>query len=1041
MTGLTERDDAAGALPAISARSRRLYAARIANTASAPAWWTSVIVTASSKRQADRYEWEIQRRAEAGKIPAGVTYQVVPDFADQRIGSGGATLNALGSWSAQALFKSDSRVLGDLTEWWRAQRVLMLHAGGDSRRLPQYSLSGKLFSAVPVTTPWGEASTVFDEMMALSTAWVERLASGLVVGSGDVILTFDAAEVDWNRPGVSGVAMLQPAVNGTQHGVYVTNEQGRIYAFLQKPSLAELSASGGLLPNEQVALDTGLLRFAPETAAALTELAGVTQKDGAMTPAPGIIDGSPDRNGKPVAIDLYEHVTMALTGQWTPGPDDAPALHAVAAALKDTPFWCSVVSGDFTHIGTTALFRELMTGAGALRESYAVQQHLGTMRQSATLQTGVRSAGVVIDSVLSGGADLGAGSVVIECHLEGHVSAASGSVLHGLDGIAGALEIPSDTVIHQLPVGLPSGKRGVVIRAYGVEDDAKMPAARGRATWFGRPLLDEVAALGLNPEQVWPGLAREEWTLWNARLFPVTTADQAWACARWMMRFPSGYSAAQWSEHELLSLAAGAQCADVAALEAARSRRLKATWRVLALSLVDSGADIRPLLANAPGIAALGETGNVLALRAREMEAAAPTESAARYYAASLFLGHAGLVDEAGEARSSAFRLVEYAVQCGVYGGDRPAGSGWKMNEVTVEGPARIDLGGGWSDTPPFCLDWGGTVLNVAVLLNGAYPIRSTIRRLSEPLVRCVSDEEGRTAEYRTVEDLFHPPCPGDPFSIPRTALCMTGLFRQEEPLREALERLGGGLEIRSGVALPMGSGLGTSSILAATMLRGIQEIAGAELSDQALSEQVMRLEQRMTTGGGWQDQIGGIFPGTKLAVAGPGLHQRIRVQPLAWSVERQQEFESLTVLYYTGIQRVARDLLRQVVGRYLARETACVQVLHSIKTLAMEMAYAMQEGEWAHLGELLNRHWELNKALDPNTANAPINEVLKAAKPYLHGAKLAGAGGGGFMIMVARSPEVAEELKALLDLRGEGAVYRWNIAREGMRVSKSTVR
>ncbi len=44
-------------------------------------------------------------------------------------------------------------------------------------------------------------------------------------------------------------------------------------------------------------------------------------------------------------------------------------------------------------------------------------------------------------------------------------------------------------------------------------------------------------------------------------------------------------------------------------------------------------------------------------------------------------------------------------------------------------------------------------------------------------------------------------------------------------------------------------------------------------------------------------------------------------------------------MLYYTGIQRVARDLLRQVVGRYLARETACVQVLHSIKTLAMEMA------------------------------------------------------------------------------------------------------
>ena len=267
-----------GQLAAVAAKARRLYAARVANTAGAPAWWTAVILTASSKRQASRYEWEIQRRREGGKIPPGVTWLVAPDTADQRIGSGGATLNALRALMTETVLKSGAGV--DLAQWWSSQRVLMIHAGGDSRRLPQYSLSGKLFSAVPVTTPWGETSTVFDEMMALSSAWVERLPSGLVVGSGDVILTFDAAEVDWTRPGVSGVAMRQPAVTGTAHGVYVTDRSGRIYAFLQKPSLAQLSASGGLLEDDLVALDTGLLRFAPETAVRLTELAGVTQTGG-----------------------------------------------------------------------------------------------------------------------------------------------------------------------------------------------------------------------------------------------------------------------------------------------------------------------------------------------------------------------------------------------------------------------------------------------------------------------------------------------------------------------------------------------------------------------------------------------------------------------------------------------------------------------------------------------------------------------------------------------------------------------------------------
>ena len=139
------------------------------------------------------------------------------------------------------------------------------------------------------------------------------------------------------------------------------------------------------------------------------------------------------------------------------------------------------------------------------------------------------------------------------------------------------------------------------------------------------------------------------------------------------------------------------------------------------------------------------------------------------------------------------------------------------------------------------------------------------------------------------------------------------------------------------------------------------------------------------------------------------------------------------------GIQRVARGLLRQVVGRYLARETACVQVLHSIKTLAMEMVHAMQEDEWEHLGGLLDRHWELNKTLDLNTANTPINGLLDAARPFIHGAKLAGAGGGGFLILVSRSEWAEVELKEFVrghDAAG-GAVHDWSIAKNGMRVSK----
>ena len=1018
-------------LAQIAQRSRRLYAARVAGTAPAPRWWTAVLITAGSKRQAERYEWELRRRVAAGRIPDGVLYLVVPDVADQRIGSGGATLNAIRRLVAELLFQGESASAPiDLEDWWSRQRVLLIHSGGDSRRLPQYSLSGKLFSAVPVMAPWGEASTVFDEMLALSSAWAENISSGLLVGSGDVILTFDARTINWERPGFSGVAILQPAEAGARHGVYVTDAEGRVTTFLQKPSIATLRSHAGFAQGDLVALDTGLLRCSPAAAARLTELAGVQRSGETWTLEKSVLEVD-----APVSIDLYQHITMALTGQWSAGPDDAPALHAVAEGLKGFPFWCSLAEGDFVHVGTTALFREFMTNETTFSASHPVEQRLVTASKA-----GIRGPGVVVDSVLSGGADLAVGMVVVECNLNHPVRGASGSMLHGLDGIPGPIESTEDTVIHQVPVRLPDGPRGVVMRTYGVQDDPKALVAGGHATWFGRPLLDELQRLGMAPETVWPGTPAAEQTLWNARLFPVTAIEGAWDCARWMQNLPSTYSARQWGELERLSLAGSTQFADWQALESAHSRRLNARWRTLTLSLVESGADIRPLLVNAPGIGPLAETGESLCVQGAELESSSPTEAASRYYTAGLFLGQAGLAQQAQEAQSNAFRIVQVAVDSGGRGHEARLPERWHYDEVHVEGPARIDLGGGWSDTPPFCLDWGGTVLNVAVRLNNSCPIQTTVRRLREPLVRCIGGETGTTVEYRTNEDLLLPPGPGDAFSIPKTALRLSGIGRRPFALAEALRRMGGGIEFRTSVDLPMGSGLGTSSVLAATTLRALSEMAGVPLDDRALCAQVMRLEQLMTTGGGWQDQMGGMVPGAKLLVSAPSLQQNVWIQPVLWTAGRQAEFEELIVLYYTGIRRIARDLVQQVVGRYLARETKCLQVLHGIKSLALEMTYALREGDWDHLGRLLDRHWQLNQILDPNTTNAQIDSLLRQARPFIRGAKLAGAGGGGFLILVARSPQAAVELRECLQRVGagtHGGVFDCKIATEGLSVTR----
>ena len=1017
-------------LSEIIQRSREMYAERVTGASDAPLWWNAVIITASSARQAERYEWEIQRRKELGKIPNDVEYMVIPDWRDERIGSGGATIQALGALMKRTLFRLRSEVSGiHLEGWWNNQRVLMVHSGGDSRRLPQYSLAGKLFTALPVKTPWGDVSTVFDELLLLSTAWAAKLGTGLLVASGDVLLTFDPNQLTWGRNGVSGVGILQPAEIGTQHGVYISDDDGRVYSFLQKASVKDITTAGGLHEGDLVAVDTGLLAFSPEAAAKLTTLSGVVEESNDRLRLTQSCLELEYKDTTPPVIDIYQQVTGILTGQLLPNADGDAVLRNIARVLHKVPFWCSIVRGSFTHVGTTTLFRKLMTEETDFTKQYAVQQRLGNVSQP-----GLRSAGVMIDSVLAAGGEIGVGAMAIECNLSWPVRIARGSVVHGLEGINHPIEIPEDTVVHQVPVNPPESKDSILIRVYGVNDDPKVPVSTWKATWFGRPILDELEDLGLNLKLVWPGLPPEEWTLWNAQLFPATTIEDAWSCARWMMHLGSSFSPDAWKASTRLSLATSAQWADSSKLVAANTRRLQRNWQSTAVDLATSGVDVRPLLAYSPGIASLAEVGMTLLQQANRVQSSSITTAASRTFLASQFLGQAGLGQQAEDAKNEAFRLVSASIQAPE--GGRPLdGRTYLRTEVTVRAPARIDLGGGWSDTPPFCLDWGGTVLNIAIKLNGEYPISATVRRLDEPILRLASEDTKQSLILTNVDEILFS-IAGDPFAVHKAALQMTDLFEGTESLAEILKRLGGGLEVITRVNLPLGSGLGTSSILGAALVKAIWEMFGLKESDQMLNERVLRLEQIMTTGGGWQDQAGGIFPGAKLVLSGPGRRQRLRVMPVPMTAERQRQLESRLILYFTGIRRIAKNLLQQVVGSYLARETPTIQVLHSIKTLAMEMAYALEHEEWDYLGQLLDRHWKLYQILDPNVTNAPLNGILTKVRPYISGAKLAGAGGGGFFMLLASSENSAAKLREVLrEVSGNGVVYDWNIADEGMMV------
>ena len=147
-------------------------------------------------------------------------------------------------------------------------------------------------------------------------------------------------------------------------------------------------------------------------------------------------------------------------------------------------------------------------------------------------------------------------------------------------------------------------------------------------------------------------------------------------------------------------------------------------------------------------------------------------------------------------------------------------------------------------------------------------------------------------------------------------------------------------------------------------------------------------------------------------------------------SPETKVELASRLVLVYTGRQRLAKNLLRSVMGRWMARDPEMVWIQQEIARLAVAMREALLANDVSRFGELLSEHWVINKRMDPGCTNDFIDHLFEVMSPHINGAKLAGAGGGGFAIVVARSIAAVRDLAAALTAHYEGTpVEIWECA------------
>ncbi|MCE5326619.1 MAG: hypothetical protein LLG01_09400 [Planctomycetaceae bacterium] len=1042
--------------------------------------WDYLIVTAGNDAQAAAYEAQLRERMQLGLLAGAGEALVVADPMGRRVGSGGSTI-----WCLMALL---GRRLGsaaaDRARWLeelRRLRVLIIHGGGDSRRLAAYGPCGKVFVPMPGPRDSALPLTLLDRQLPTYLA-LPAGCSGVgqfVIASGDVLLLFDPAAVRLDRPGLTGLAAPAPPDLAARHGVYCASSDGGVGLFLQKPTPEQQQRCGAIGPDGRAMLDIGVMSFDADFAAALLGLVGPQGSADGRLAWGGPVAAAIESCG----LDFYREICCAMGLQASrerlaesaaaagSGCSEA-ALGEIFQAVSPAPFNVQVLEEcTFLHFGTTGQL--ISSGLHLLARSGAATPVEHRLMMCST--TGPRGR-------LSGGP-----AWVEGCRIDAVVELAGDNALIGVD-VPTPLHLPPQACLDVAAGADRQGKPAWFVRCYALGDDFKR-TLDGGATFCGRPLAQWLTAVGATEADIFPASPGER-TLWQARLFPAAAQPQAWGNWLWMFQ-PDNATAQQkqaYLEADRYSLAEMALQIDSAAFHQRRRQlhveqlrgavgrlfdsdsTLSATdlifaWRCCddctgwvldildharlmqkqrhsppAVSWLDFGQGLHKLATAVEGLP--GDASVPIARVLPGLGSRASIEL--RQWLAQMSLAPVATTsvrEWSAQLRRAAFEDLGLAIISSRPPLPPPRCAIAKGQTVVAQAPARLDLAGGWTDTPPYSLQRGGRVINAAVTLEGRMPIRVQLRLTDEPVITLSSLDQGTTLRIATREELLDYRDPACEFSLAKAALALSGFAPQGAggaTLQGMLESFGGGIELQTHSAVPKGSGLGTSSIVGSALLAALARMQGRPLERRELFHQVLCLEQAMTAGGGWQDQIGGGVEGVKLISTEPGLVSDPHIRPLPADALDPQSNGGLTLLYYTGITRLARNILQEVVEGWMNRDRRVAATLEQIRALTGPMAAALEERHLPRLGQLIGQAWRLNKQLDAHAANDEIEDLLSRVEPHVHGAKLLGAGGGGFLLMVCKSSEDATRACGLLSdpRQPQRRCYDFQVSRQGLTVS-----
>jgi D-glycero-alpha-D-manno-heptose-7-phosphate kinase len=304
---------------------------------------------------------------------------------------------------------------------------------------------------------------------------------------------------------------------------------------------------------------------------------------------------------------------------------------------------------------------------------------------------------------------------------------------------------------------------------------------------------------------------------------------------------------------------------------------------------------------------------------------------------------------------------------------------------VVARAPLRIPLGGGGTDLPSHYRERGGFVVSAAidrhvhVMLSTAFAQRFMLKHL----------------EWEEVDT---------PFEIKHPILRAAVSYHWD----------GRPFELASVGDVPPGTGLGSSGAYTVCVLRALATARGEEIEPEALAARACRLEiERLGRSVGKQDQYAAAVGGVNALTFSPD--ESVEVRPLELSERTLAGLRDNLLLFFSGGRRSASRMLSAQVER--SGERALTANLDRVAELARAAAAALEADDLPRIGELMREQWALKRERLPDAVTERIDDMQrKALAAGATGAVLAGAGGGGFLLVHTEDPEATRAAMDRLD-------------------------